>query len=176
MFSLPRAYDLERVAHAAEIELKRVPGTREVQTLGGPGRAVRVLLDADRLSAYGVSALDVRNALLLANISLPTGKLVRENKAILVETGRDADPSFAYVRVSHRGQGLNADDIAQAFQRFQRLSAIPTAGESSTGLGLAIVKAIAEAHGGSVEVTSSGKGRGSTFTLRLPVAGPGSSS
>src|SRR6185436_4905420 len=54
------AYELERVAHAMEVELKRVPGTREVQTLGGPGRSVRVLLDADRLAAHGVSALDLR--------------------------------------------------------------------------------------------------------------------
>jgi multidrug efflux pump subunit AcrB len=81
------AFELERVAHAAEIEFKRVPGTREVQTLGGPGRAVRVLLDPDRLNAYEVSALDVRNALQLANIALPTGKLVRENREIVVETG-----------------------------------------------------------------------------------------
>ena len=81
------AYELERVAHAAEVELKRVPGTREVQTLGGPGRAVRVLLDADRLSAFGVSALDVRNALQLANVSSPAGSLVRENREIVVETG-----------------------------------------------------------------------------------------
>src|SRR5581483_10141360 len=77
------AFDLERAAHAAEIELKRVPGTREVQTLGGPGRSVRVLLDADRLNAYEVSALDVRNALALANVALPTGKLVRENREIV---------------------------------------------------------------------------------------------
>jgi multidrug efflux pump subunit AcrB len=81
------AYELERVAHAAEIELKRVPGTREVQTLGGPGRAVRVLLDPDRMNAYGISALDVRNALQLANVALPTGKLVRDNREIVVETG-----------------------------------------------------------------------------------------
>ena len=81
------AFELERVAHAAEIELKRVAGTREVQTLGGPGRVVRVLLDADRLSAHGVSALDVRNALQLANVSLPAGKLVRENREVVVETG-----------------------------------------------------------------------------------------
>ena len=39
------AFELERIAHSAEVELKRVPGTREVQTLGGPGRALRVLLD-----------------------------------------------------------------------------------------------------------------------------------
>ena len=48
------------MAHAIEVELKRVPGTREVQTLGGPGRVVRVLLDADRLASHGVTALDVR--------------------------------------------------------------------------------------------------------------------
>ncbi|MCC6211743.1 MAG: efflux RND transporter permease subunit [Burkholderiales bacterium] len=81
------AYDLERVAHAAEAELKRVPGTREVRTIGGPGRALRVLLDPDRLGAHGVSALDVRNALQLANVSLPSGRLVRGNKEIVVETG-----------------------------------------------------------------------------------------
>ena len=81
------AYELERVAHAAEAELKRVPGTREVQTLGGPGRALRVLLDPDRLAAHGVSALDVRNALQLANVALPAGKLVRDNREIVIETG-----------------------------------------------------------------------------------------
>ncbi|HUJ86747.1 MAG TPA: efflux RND transporter permease subunit [Burkholderiales bacterium] len=81
------AYELERVAHAIEIELKRVPGTREVQTLGGPGRALRVLLDADRMNAYGVSALDVSNALQLSNVSSPAGSLVQNNREIAVDTG-----------------------------------------------------------------------------------------
>ena len=80
------AYDLERIAHAMEIELKRVPGTREVQTLGGPGRVVRVLLDPDRMNASGVAALDVRQALQLSSASLPSGTLVRDNAAIVVET------------------------------------------------------------------------------------------
>ncbi|HXZ49473.1 MAG TPA: efflux RND transporter permease subunit [Usitatibacter sp.] len=81
------AYDLERVAHAIEEDLKRVPGTREVQTLGGPGRAVRALLDADRMNASGVSALDVRNALALSNAALPSGSIVRGDREIVVETG-----------------------------------------------------------------------------------------
>jgi len=81
------AFELERIAHAAEIELKRVPGTREVQTLGGPGRAVRVLLDPDRLSAHNITALDVSNALQLASVALPAGRLVRDNQEIVVETG-----------------------------------------------------------------------------------------
>ncbi|MGZ5102747.1 MAG: efflux RND transporter permease subunit [Usitatibacter sp.] len=81
------AYELERVAHAVEGELKRVPGMREVSTLGGPGRALRVLLDADRMRASGVSPLDVRNALQLANVALPSGSLTRNNREIVVETG-----------------------------------------------------------------------------------------
>jgi multidrug efflux pump subunit AcrB len=81
------SFELERIAHAAEVEIKRVRGTREVQTLGGPGRAVRVLLDPDRMNAHGISALDMRNALQLSNVALPTGKLVRDNREIAVETG-----------------------------------------------------------------------------------------
>jgi multidrug efflux pump subunit AcrB len=81
------AFELERVAHSIESDLKRVRGTREVTTLGGPGRVVRVLLDADRMNASGVSALDVRNALQLANVALPSGSIVRDNREIVVETG-----------------------------------------------------------------------------------------
>src|SRR5512140_540426 len=79
------AYELERVAHAVEAEVKRVPGTREVQTLGGPGRAVRVLLDPDRLSAAGVTALEVRGALAAASAHMPAGSTVRGNREIVVE-------------------------------------------------------------------------------------------
>jgi len=58
------AYDLERVAHAAEVELKRVSGTRVVQTIGGPGRSVRVLLDPERMQAYGITTQDIHATLL----------------------------------------------------------------------------------------------------------------
>ncbi len=57
------AFDLERVAHAVEAELKRVPGTREVTTIGGPGRAVQVLLDVDKLNAVGFAAADIARML-----------------------------------------------------------------------------------------------------------------
>ena len=60
--------------------------------------------------------------------------------------------------------------MSRLFGRFQRLSARPTGGESSTGLGLSIVKRIVELHGGTVRAESAGLGRGSTFTMRLPLA------
>ena len=110
------AFELERVAHAAEVELKRVPGTREVQTLGGPGRLIRVLLDADRMNAHGVSALDVRNALQLSNVSAPSGKLVRENREIVVETGsylESAADVSALVVGTHERRPVYLSDVAE---------------------------------------------------------------
>jgi len=79
------AYELERVAHAMEAELKRVPGTREVTTLGGPGRLVRVLLDIDKLNAYHLAINDIRRALLGVNAALPAGQLAADNATVEVQ-------------------------------------------------------------------------------------------
>ena len=81
------AYELEQAAHAAEIELKRIAGTREVTTVGGPGRAVRVMMDPDRMAAFGISPQDIRDALQVANAAQPSGTLVSNNQEILVQTG-----------------------------------------------------------------------------------------
>ena len=81
------AYDLERVAHSLELELKRVPGTREVRTLGGPGRAVQVQLDVARMAALGVTLDDLRRALQGANQGAPLGDLLQANQALALEAG-----------------------------------------------------------------------------------------
>ncbi|MDO8397052.1 MAG: DUF3369 domain-containing protein [Bradyrhizobium sp.] len=72
------------------------------------------------------------------------------------------------IRIADEGAGLSPEDLGRLFGRFQRLSAKPTAGESSTGLGLSIVKRIIDMHGGEVTADSAGPGRGSTFTVILP--------
>ena len=82
------AYQLEQIAHAAEIELQRVPGVRTVATLGGARRALRVLLDVERLHAWHLTPLDVRNALIAANVAMPSGSLVDANRETLIETGQ----------------------------------------------------------------------------------------
>jgi len=110
------AFELERVAHAAEVELKRVPGTREVQTLGGPGRAVRVLMDPDRMNAHGVSPLDLANALQLANVSLPAGSVVRDNREVVVETNNylaSVEDVAGLVVGAHDGRPVYLRDVAQ---------------------------------------------------------------
>jgi len=81
------AYDLERVAHSIEADLKRVPGTREVTTIGGPGRAVLVELDPARMAGSNVTVTDLRSALQSANLGLPLGELLSGNRAVALESG-----------------------------------------------------------------------------------------
>ncbi|AUL99165.1 multidrug transporter AcrB [Rhodocyclaceae bacterium] len=81
------AFEMQQVAHAVELELKRLPGTRDVVTIGGPGRVVRVDMDSQRMNAHGITAQDIRAALQLANASQPAGTLVRNNREVLVQTG-----------------------------------------------------------------------------------------
>ena len=78
------------------------------------------------------------------------------------------DDAHTIIRVTDEGAGLSPEDLGRLFGRFQRLSAKPTAGESSTGLGLSIVKRIIDMHGGKVIADSAGPGQGSTFAIVLP--------
>lgn len=88
--SLP-AYELERVAHAVENELKGVPGTREVQTIGGPGRAVHVWLDPVRLRERGVDIQALKQSLAASNFGMPSGAVLdtagKSAQMLTVETG-----------------------------------------------------------------------------------------
>ena len=81
------AYEAQQVARAVEIELKRIPGTRDVSTIGGPGHVIRVIMAPERMAAHGVTAQDLRAALQVSNASQPAGTLVRDNREILVQTG-----------------------------------------------------------------------------------------
>jgi signal transduction histidine kinase len=78
------------------------------------------------------------------------------------------EKSHALIRVRDEGPGISDEDQKKLFQKYCRLSARPTGGESSTGLGLSIAKRLAQVLGGDILCTSS-LGAGSTFTLRLPL-------
>ncbi|WP_434517157.1 efflux RND transporter permease subunit [Dechloromonas sp. ARDL1] len=81
------AFELQQVARAVETELKRIKGTRDVSTLGGPDHAIRVLMDAERMSAYGVTPQDLAGALKVSNALQPSGSLISGNREVLVQTG-----------------------------------------------------------------------------------------
>jgi multidrug efflux pump subunit AcrB len=110
------AFDLERVAHAVEVELKRVPGTREVTTIGGPGRILRVLFDPERLAGFKLTEADIRRSLIAANTALPSGSLNADNRVVAVETGQflvDAKDVASLVVGVANGNPIYLSDVAQ---------------------------------------------------------------
>ncbi|KPK55715.1 MAG: multidrug transporter AcrB [Thiotrichales bacterium SG8_50] len=80
-------YELRRVAHAIEAELKRVQGTRDIYTIGGPDQVLHVLLDATALSAHGIAIEELRAALQMSNASRPSGHIVGNNLEVPVQAG-----------------------------------------------------------------------------------------
>ena len=121
----------------------------------GPLTPVQVL--ADSKAAYRILDNLVSNAIKYS----PPGRdvFVRMRNC----------PDGVVWEVQDQGAGLTEGDQARLFQKFTKLSARPTGGESSTGLGLSIVKMLAEAMHGAVECRSTA-GEGATFALRLPAA------
>ena len=138
-------------------EANRQLAARKSQTItvsAPPNHAASV--DSDRIR----EAIDnlVSNAVKYSPIGGAIDLLVRRDEASII------------VEVRDQGAGLSPEDISRLFGRFQRLSAKPTAGETSTGLGLSIVKRIIDLHGGRISVDSKGPGKGATFKMTLSVS------
>lgn len=88
-----------------------------------------------------------------------------------IEIGLATDETDALVSVHDTGIGIPPEHLPHIFDRFYRIDKARNRLDGGTGLGLAIVKWIVEAHQGRIEVASEA-GKGSTFTVRLPLAGP----
>jgi signal transduction histidine kinase len=110
-----------------------------------------------------------RLAQVVDNLVANAVKFTPSGGAVVVELAeRDGRASIV---VRDTGVGIPADEQGQLFQRFFRASNAAARETPGVGLGLTIVKAIVEAHGGTVAVRSR-EGRGTTFTVALPVAAP----
>jgi two-component system OmpR family sensor kinase len=120
---------------------------REPQTVEG---------DRERLKSVVLNLLD--NAILYS----------AEGTTVRVELcPGDREKGQAAIIISDEGYGISAEDLGHIFQRFYRGSTART-NDNGSGLGLAIAERIVHMHGGSIEVSST-PGKGSTFTVRLPL-------
>ncbi|MCC7103854.1 MAG: HAMP domain-containing histidine kinase [Chloroflexi bacterium] len=149
------AGELAREAAAAIAPLLAGRGQQLVLTL--PGSPTWLYGDHRRLERALLNLLS--NALKFS----PDGGEVRLS---LVTTGKSVGWS-----VTDQGAGIADEDRPRLFERFFTAATDGSGAGAGTGLGLPIARAIALAHGGEIDVESD-LGRGSTFTLRVPAAGP----
>ena len=112
---------LAEVAHTLEAELKRIPGTRDIYTIGAPDRSVLVTLDAAKLAAYGMGANDLAQALQAANLVHQAGERVDAAQgAVPVTAGAylaTADDVANLVIGSRDGKPLLLSDVATIASR-----------------------------------------------------------
>jgi len=108
-------HELLDVAHAIEVELKRVKGTRDIYTIGGAERVVHVLLDPAALASYNLSVDDLRTALSQTNTTLPSGTLINNNQEIEVQAGQflaTPEEVASLIVTVHDGKPVYLRDVA----------------------------------------------------------------
>jgi PAS domain S-box-containing protein len=133
-------------ARTKTVRLEWAENAREVVLLGDPARLQQVISN------------------LLSNAL----KFTPAGGAVAVSLRRF--DTHAEVSVADTGVGIKPEFLSSVFDRFRQADASTTRRFGGLGLGLAIVKQLVEMHGGSVRAESPGEGKGSTFTVSLPVS------
>ncbi|MCM0641202.1 sensor histidine kinase [Cellulomonas wangsupingiae] len=130
-------------------------------------KSIRVAVAGDR----GITVFGDHNLLVTAVRNLLDNAVAYSPEGTRVGVGVQARGDLVEIAVVDEGVGIAAADQDRVFERFYRVDPARSRDTGGTGLGLSIVKHVAADHGGDVSVWSQ-PGRGSTFTLRLPVAAP----
>ncbi len=119
----------------------------------------RLLLDADGMRLAQVFANLLNNA---ARYTDPGGR-------IAIAARREGDSVI--VSVSDTGVGIPADSLSRVFDMFVQADARDSRSQTGLGIGLTLVRSLVEMHGGSVTAASEGRGKGSVFSVRMPLGG-----
>ena len=154
-----RPVDVDGVVGEALDRARTVAAAKDIALEAGGDRGAQVWGNHDLLVTAVRNLLDNAVAYSAPGTRIGLGTTVRR-EAGLVE-----------VAVVDQGIGIPAEAQPRLFERFYRVDPARSRDTGGTGLGLSIVKHVASDHGGEVTVWSE-PGRGSTFTIRLPLAGP----
>jgi PAS domain S-box-containing protein len=144
------------VARSVETARPLVNARRHTLEVQQPDDPVYVQGDATRLSQ------------VLQNLLVNAAKYTPEGGSIVLRV--ETSGSFVNVSVSDNGRGIAAENLQKIFQLFMQADSGTSSSESGLGIGLTLARSLAEMHGGTIDAASPGIGRGSTFTVRLPMA------
>ena len=132
------------IAASKNIEMKLLPGPAPLPVQADPDRLQQVLWNL------------LSNAIKFT----PVGGRVEVSS-------RHSDSQVEIV-ISDNGRGIKPEFLPHVFQRFTQADSSITRTQGGLGLGLAIARQLIEIHGGAIEASSAGEGKGATFTVRLP--------
>jgi CheY-like chemotaxis protein len=152
-----RPVDLRAVVEAALDVVRPAAEAKQIR--------LQAVLDP---SALGVAGDPDRLQQVVWNLLINAVKFTPREGRIQVHLQRVN--SHVEIQVSDSGQGIAPDVLPHVFERFQQGDSTSTRRHTGLGLGLALVRHLVELHGGTVEASSAGEGKGATFTVRLPVA------
>jgi signal transduction histidine kinase/CheY-like chemotaxis protein len=143
------------VAQAVETTRAQIEHRRHKLSVRIPAETIRIDGDPARLAQLLSNLLD--NAAKYT----PNGGLI----SVVAEVVHDK----VCIRVRDTGIGIPSDRISSIFGLYTQLQTPATTASTGLGLGLTLVRTLVDLHGGSVEVVSNGSGKGSQFTIRLPI-------
>lgn len=151
----PYVVELDRVIAAAIEQNTVVADARHIEVAKGGTKKVKVLGDLTLLTVA------VNNLISNAIQYSPDGSRVGVGVRVADEV--------VEIAITDQGIGIEEADLGRVFERFYRVDPARSRNTGGTGLGLSIVKHVVQNHGGEVKVWSR-RGRGSTFTIRIPEA------
>ncbi len=116
-----------------------------------------------------VNGDQVRLIQVLCNLIGNAAKYTDTGGKLRIEWGAEAGNGF--IKVTDNGKGIPAEVLPRVFDMFVQ-ERVTSDGAGGLGLGLGLVKRLVELHGGTVSASSSGLGKGATFTIQIPLADP----
>jgi PAS domain S-box-containing protein len=166
--------DIARIS-SNKVELRRerlelasvMAGAMETSSplISANGHALDVHLPDQSLLVYGDAT---RLAQIVSNLLNNAAKYTPHGGRI--ELSANVEDGQAVISVKDTGVGIPGESLSKVFEMFTQIGRGAQRSQGGLGIGLALVKRLVELHGGSVEATSEGVGRGSTFVVRLPLA------
>ena len=128
-------------------------------------KSIKLIVESTGID-YQVSTDQFKLSHILINLISNAIKYSFPQKSVTVSL--DRQENFVTIAIKDQGQGFSVADKKKLFGKFSRLSAKPTANESSTGLGLYIVKQLADRLAIEIDCTSQ-QGIGTVFSLKIPL-------
>jgi signal transduction histidine kinase len=152
-----RPFTLNQVVQAAVDGIRPIAESKSIKLeYTAEQENVAIFADSERIQQ------------IVNNLMSNAVKFTQEGGEVTVRLGRDGDD--ALLSVSDNGQGISPEFLPRVFERYKQANNSTTNRKGGLGLGLAIVKHLTEMHGGTITAESDGDGKGSTFSVRLPLS------